>query len=212
MPIIQYPQDIVGIQELIWKTKPDLIIEIGVARGGSVIFTASMLLLLELLEKINQKSNLEIDSIKRKVIGIDIDIRKHNKDNITNHPAYEIIDLIEGSSVDEKVIEKVKFIAKDYKNIMLILDSNHEHDHVLKELQQYSQLVTKGNYCIVLDTIIEDLPNDFFNDRNWSVGNNPKTAVVEFLKDNKNFEIDEAMNNKLLISVAPDGYLKKIKK
>ena len=192
-PIIQYPQDIIATQEIIWQVKPDLIIETGIAHGGSLIFHASM---LELLGGDGQ------------VLGIDIDIREHNRVEIEKHPMYKRINMIQGSSIDEDIAKQVHDFAKDKKRILVLLDSMHTHDHVLKELQLYSPLVTKGSYLVVFDTIIEDLPDDFFDDRPWDKGNNPKTAVWEFLKTNDRFEIDKEMENKLLITIAPDGYLK----
>lgn len=198
-PIIQYPQDIVAMQEIIWAVKPDLIIETGIAHGGSLIFNASMLALLEACKLIK----------KGRVIGIDIDIRKHNKAQIKKHPLANRIKMIQGSSIDESVIKKVGSYAKAFKNILVILDSNHTHEHVLAELNAYSQFVSKGSYCIVLDTIIEDMPVNSFPDRPWGKGNNPKTAVWKFLKGHKEFAIDKSIENKLLITVAPDGYLKK---
>ena len=213
LPIIQYPQDMIAVQEIIWDKRPDLIIETGVARGGSVIMYASLLILIETLSKLKDNNN-ELTftrNFKSKVIGIDVDIRKENRLNIHNHPASRIIDLIEGSSTNNNIVGQVKSISEKYNNVMVILDSNHEHHHVLEELNLYSELVTVGQYCIVFDTVIENLPDDFFPDRPWSVGNNPKTAVDEFLIKNKNFEVDKRFDDKLLISAAPDGYLKKIK-
>jgi cephalosporin hydroxylase len=194
-PIIQYPQDIMAMQELIWEIKPDLIIETGIAHGGSIIYYAS---LLELIGK-------------GEVLGIDIDIRKHNRDKIEEHPMYKRIHMLEGSSVSEEMIEKVKPFAKDKKTILVCLDSNHTHEHVLAELNLYAPFVTPGSYLIVFDTIVEDLPERYLPNRYWSIGNNPKTAVHEFLKSNSDFEIDKTMDNKLLISVNPNGYLKRIK-
>jgi cephalosporin hydroxylase len=198
IPIIQFPQDIVGLQELIWKIKPELIIETGIARGGSLIFSASMLQLIG----------------KGSVVGIDIDIRKENKAAILKHPLYKRIKMIEGSSTDKSVINKVNKIAKNKKNILVILDSNHTHEHVLAELNAYSKLVKKGSYVIVFDTIIEDIPDKYSKklmNGNWNKKNNPKTAVYEFLNGNKRFKIDYNIENKLLITVAPDGFLKCIK-
>ena len=192
-PIIQFPQDIIAMQEIIWQVKPDLIIETGIAHGGSLIFYASM---LELLGNNGQ------------VLGIDIDIREHNRVEIEKHPMYKRITMIEGSSIDENVVQNVRDFAKDKKKVLVALDSMHTHDHVLKELELYSPLVTKGSYIVVFDTIIEDMPKDFFPDRPWSKGNNPKTAVWEFMKNKDRFEIDKKIENKLLITVAPDGYLK----
>lgn len=192
-PIIQFPQDIIAAQEIIWKVKPDLIIETGIAHGGSLILSASM---LELLGGDGQ------------VLGIDIDIREHNRVEIEKHPMYKRIDMIEGSSIDEDIAKQVHGFAKDKKQILVLLDSMHTHDHVLKELQLYSPLVTKGSYLVVFDTIIEDMPENFFPDRLWGKGNNPKTAVWEFIKNNDRFVVDKEIENKLLITVAPDGYLR----
>ncbi len=193
-PIIQYPQDIVAMQEIIWRVKPDLVIETGIAHGGSIIFSASM---------------LELLGGDRRVIGIDIDIRQHNRKEIESHPMFRRIDMIEASSVDLATVEKVKKLAAGRKNIMVILDSNHTHAHVLEELRLYSPFVTTGNYLLVFDTVVEDLPEELFPDRPWSRGDNPKTAVHEFLKSNGDFEIDKEIENKLMITVAPDGFLKR---
>lgn len=196
IPIIQFPQDIIALQEIIWNVKPDLIIETGVAHGGSLILSASI---------------LELIGDEALVVGIDIDIRSHNRDAIENHPMFKRIKLLEGSSISEEILEQVREIAKDKKNILVILDSNHTHDHVLEELNLYSPFVTKDNYCIVFDTVIEDMPENSFPDRPWGKGDNPKTAVWEFLDNNDEFFIDKELENKLLITVAPDGYLKKVK-
>lgn len=194
-PIIQYPQDMIAMQELIWEIKPDLVIETGIAHGGSIIYYAS---LLELIGK-------------GEVLGIDIDIRDHNKKKIEEHPMYKRIQMLEGSSVSEEMVEKVKQHASGKEKILVCLDSNHTHEHVLAELNLYAPFVTAGSYLVVFDTIVEDLPERYLPGRYWSVGNNPKTAVQEFLKQNNDFEIDETMDNKLLISVNPGGYLKRIK-
>lgn len=199
-PIIQYPQDIVAMQEIIWQVKPDLIIETGIAHGGSLIFSASIIALLEVCGYIK----------KGHVLGIDIDIRQHNKVEIEKHPLANKIEMIQGSSVDKAVIGQVYDFAKDYKNVLVVLDSNHTHEHVLAELDAYAMLVSRGSYCVVFDTVIEDLPEGSFSDRPWHKGNNPKTAVREYLKTHKEFEIDKDIQNKLLITVAPDGYLKRI--
>jgi cephalosporin hydroxylase len=192
-PIIQFPQDMVAMQEIIWQTKPDLIIETGVAHGGSIIYYASL---------------IEMLGNNGKVLGIDIDIRAHNREEIEKHAMYKHIELIEGSSISPEVLSKVKLLAQDKQNILVILDSNHTHVHVLNELELYSPLVTKGNYLVVFDTLIEDMPDDLINDRPWKHGNNPKTAVHQFLNDNDRFIIDKDIEAKILITVAPDGYLK----
>lgn len=200
-PIIQYPQDIMAMQELIWEVKPDLIIETGIAHGGSLIFSASMLALLEICGEIE----------KGEVLGIDIDIRAHNKEAIEAHPMSKKITMFQGSSIDDDMIKKVHDFAKKGKRILVCLDSNHTHAHVLAELQAYASLVSVGSYCVVFDTVVEDLPNEMWDDRPWGKGDNPKTAVWEFLKTHDDFMIDEQMDNKLLISVAPSGYLKRVK-
>jgi cephalosporin hydroxylase len=195
-PIIQYPQDIIAMQEIIWNVKPDLIVETGIAHGGSLIFYASM---------------LELLGGDGKVLGIDIDIREHNRREIEKHPMFKRITMIEGSSVDKNVVEKVRKYAQGKKRVLVCLDSLHTHDHVLRELEAYTSLVTIGSYCVVFDTIVEDLPDEFSADRPWGKGNNPKTAVWEFLKQNDRFVIDKKIEDKLLITVAPNGYLKCIK-
>lgn len=192
-PIIQFPQDIVALQEIIWTVKPDLIIETGIARGGSIIFYASI---------------LELIGGEGQVLGIDIDIRHHNRVEIENHPMFKRIRMIEGSSVDQKIIGEVYKVAQDKKRVLVILDSHHTHAHVLNELEAYSPLVTLGSYLVVLDTVIEDMPDDFSPNRPWGKGNNPKTAVLEFLKNNHRFVIDKEVEYKLLITVASSGYLK----
>ena len=209
-PIIQYPQDMIAIQELIWEVKPDLIIETGIAHGGSVIMSASALALLDICEAIKNKQKFDPNKSNRKVIGIDIDIRKHNRSAIENHPMVSRIELLEGSSIDPKIIEKVKSISKNYEKILVCLDSNHTHNHVLLELNAYAPLTSINSYCVVFDTIIEDMPKGTFEDKAWDVGDNPKTAVREYLKNHPEFEIDKNIDNKLMISVAPEGYLKKV--
>jgi cephalosporin hydroxylase len=213
-PAIQYPQDMIAMKELIWQIKPDLIIETGIAHGGSLILSASMLALLDICDAIELGGGATINpnKSKRKVLGVDIDIRSHNKEAILAHPMASRIQMIQGSSIDHFIIEKVKNIALGYKRILVCLDSNHSHQHVLAELQAYAQLVSVGSYCVVLDTIIEDMPTEMFSDRPWGPNNNPKTAVWEYLKTHPEFEIDKQIPNKLLITVAPDGYLKRINK
>lgn len=209
-PIIQYPQDMAAMQEIIWEVRPDLIIETGIAHGGSLIFSASMLALLDLTDAIQQKSSITPGDSKRKVLGLDIEIRPHNREAIEAHPLASYIQMIQGSSIDQGVVEQVKSIAGGYSKILVCLDSNHTHEHVLEELKAYAPLVSKGSYCVVFDTIVEDLPKEMFSDRPWGPGNNPKTAVFEFLKTHPEFEIDKSIDHKLLISVAPDGFLKRI--
>ena len=196
-PIIALPQDMIAMQELIWEVKPDLIIETGVAHGGSIVYYASL---------------LELIGGEGLVVGIDIDIRKHNRDLIEAHPMMKRIKLLEGSSIGNEIVSQVKEIASNKKKVMVCLDSNHTHEHVYNELKLYAPLTTVGSYCIVFDTVVEDMPIDWnWGNRPWGVGNNPKTAVMDFLRENNSFEIDKSIDNKLLISVAPDGYLKRVK-
>ena len=192
-PIIQFPQDIVALQEIIWDVQPRVIVETGIAHGGSLIFSASM---------------LELIGGEGRVIGVDIDIREHNRVEIERHPLARRITMIQGSSVDDEVAQRVADEAKGDGPVLVILDSNHTHDHVLRELELYSPLVTRGSYLIVFDTVIQDMPADFFPNRPWGRDSNPKTAVTEFLKMNSRFEIDREMDAKLQITVAPGGYLR----
>lgn len=210
-PIIQYPQDMVAMQELIWQVRPDLIIETGIAHGGSLIFSASMLAQLDMCDAINEGKVLDPAVSKRKVLGIDIDIRAHNKAAIEAHPMASRITMLQGSSVAPEIVQQVHDIAKHYNRVLVCLDSNHTHDHVLAELEAYAPLVSVGSYCVVFDTIVEDLPvGTSPQQRQWGPGNNPKTALREYLKKHSEYKVDETIQNKLLITVAPEGYLKKI--
>ncbi len=209
-PIIQFPNDMVAVQELIWRVKPDLIIETGIAHGGSLIFSASMLALLDMCEAIESGQTIDPKISKRKVLGIDIDIRQHNREAISNHPMASRIEMIQGSSIAQETIAQVHSVASQYQRILVCLDSNHTHDHVLAELAAYAPLTSVGSYCVVFDTFVEDGPSDLFPNRPWAPGNNPKTAVWQYLKDHPEFEIDKSMHNKLQITVAPDGYLKRV--
>jgi cephalosporin hydroxylase len=210
-PIIQYPQDMVAMQEIIWSVKSDLIIETGIAHGGSLIFSASILALLDVADAIESRVAINPKEIRRKVLGIDIDIRDHNRAAIDAHPMASRIQMIQGSSIAPEVIEEVRDVAANYSRVLVSLDSNHTHDHVLAELEAYAPLVSVGSYCVVFDTVIEDMPKEMFPDRPWGPGNNPKTAVREYLKTHPEFEIDKSIQHKLLITVAPDGYLKRMR-
>jgi len=201
VPIIQAPQDLQALQEIIWEVKPDLIIETGIAWGGSIIFNASMLTILEACGVVEHGE----------VLGIDIDIREHNKKDILAHPMSKRITMLEGSSIDGEIIEKVTEFAKHKRRVLIMLDSNHTHEHVLAELRAYAPLVSLGSYIIVQDTGVEDLPAGTTSDRPWGQGSNPKTAVWEFLKDNNDFTIDKIMESKLILTSSPDGFLKRIK-
>lgn len=195
-PIIKYPQDIAIMQELIWKVRPDLIIETGIAHGGSIIFSSSM---------------MELLGNGGKVIAVDIDIRKHNREEIEKHPMYKNITMLEGSSVDEKIVQQISDYAKDFKNVMIVLDSNHSHDHVYRELELYTPLVSVGSYILLPDTFVEFFPKGYVTNRPWDVGNNPFTAMEAFLKTTTDFVKDETITDKLLITEAlGGGYLKRV--
>jgi cephalosporin hydroxylase len=209
-PIIQYPQDIVAMQELIWSVRPDLIIETGIAHGGSLVFSASMLALLDLCDASIAGEMLDPRKPRRRVLGIDIDIRAHNRAAIEAHPMATRIDMIQGSSIANDVVARVKAIAAGYERVLVCLDSNHTHDHVLAELQAYAPLTTKDSYCVVFDTVVEDLPASTYNDRPWGPGNNPMTAVREYLKTHPEFVIDKSIQQQIQVTVAPEGWLKRI--
>jgi cephalosporin hydroxylase len=208
-PIIQYPQDLAAMQEIIWQVKPDLIIETGIAHGGSLIFSASMLALLDMCEAIEQKKTLDPSHSERKVLAVDIDIRAHNRAAVEAHPMSSRIQMIQGSSIAPEIVEEIRSIAAGFSKVLVCLDSNHTHEHVLEELKAYAPQVSPGSYCVVFDTIVEDLPKEMFPERSWGPGNNPKTAVWEFLKSHPEFYIDKSIDHKLLISVAPDGFLRR---
>ena len=218
-PIIQLPADMVAFQEIVWNVRPDLIIETGIAHGGSLILSASMLALLDYCDAVEQGTVVDPKKPKRRVLGIDIDIREHNRKAIETHPLAGCIDMVEGSSIADETVQKVKKAAAGFTRILLCLDSNHTHDHVLAELDAYAPLVSKGSYCIVFDTLVEDLPADTFPDRPWSPGDNPKTAVHAYLKKKNlrgadgqplHFEIDRVIEEKLLLNVTPDGFLRRL--
>ena len=204
-PIIQYPQDVIAFQEIAYQVKPDLIIETGIAHGGSLMLSASLLCMIDITEGIDPRQS------GRKVVGVDIDIREHNRKEIDKHPLRFKMELIEGSSIEPNIIQQIRSLANGEKRVLICLDSNHTYDHVLEELDGYGDLTSIGSYCIVFDTIIEDLPDGSQKDRPWGIGNNPKTAVIDWLKRHPEFILDEHIDNKLLISAAPSGYLRRIK-
>jgi cephalosporin hydroxylase len=195
-PIIQFPQDMIAMQEIIWNVKPDLIIETGIAHGGSLLYYASL---------------LELTGNDGYVLGIDVDIRPHNRTAIEEHPMCSRVRMIEGSSVADAVLNEVKAHVDGKQRIIVILDSSHTHEHVLAELQGYAPFVTRDSYLVVFDTLLEDMPDDLVQGRPWGRGNNPKTAVMEFLQSTDRFEIDKSLESKILITVAPGGYLKCIR-
>lgn len=193
-PAIQFPQDMIAMQEIIWRTKPEVIVETGIAHGGSLVFSASMLALL---------------GGEREAIGIDIDIRAHNRAAIEAHPMASRITMFEGSSVDEALAARVREHVGD-RTAMVVLDSNHTADHVARELELYSPLVRAGFYLIVMDTAVEYADPASIVDRPWGPGNNPMTAVDAFLAREPRFAIDEEYDAKLLFTVAPRGYLRAV--
>jgi cephalosporin hydroxylase len=204
-PIIQFPTDMVALQEIIWNVKPDVIIETGIAHGGSLIFSASMLALLDLCDGKGAES-----ATARRVLAVDIEIRPHNRAAIEAHPLADRISMFEGSSTDTDIVATIRRKAGSFERVLVCLDSNHTHDHVLAELNAYAPLVTKGSYCVVFDTIIEDMPDSLFTNRPWDSSSNPKTAVHAFLNNHPEFVVDDSIDQKLQISVAPSGYLKRI--
>lgn len=209
-PAIQFPQDMIAVQELVWQARPDVIVETGIAHGGSLIFSAALLTLLDYCDALAAGVVLDPAKPSRRVIGVDIDIRPHNRAAIEAHPMANRIEMIQGSAIDPDIIAQVKARVGNSKRVLVILDSNHTHEHVLAELNGYAPLVNVGSYCVVMDTLVEDMPAGSFPDRPWDKGDNPKTAVHEFLRTNGQFEIDKSIDHKLLISVAPDGYLKRV--
>ena len=194
-PIIQFPQDMIVMQELIWEIQPDLIIETGIAHGGSLVYYASIMELIG----------------KGRIIGVDVEIRDHNLKAMEEHPMFKRIKMIEGSSIDKKIVKKIFKLAERKKKILVLLDSSHTHSHVLEELKSYSPLVKKGSYVVVFDTVLEDMPKNSFPNRPWDKGDNPKTAVKEFVKKSNRFKIDVDIERKLMITSNPSGFLKCVK-
>jgi cephalosporin hydroxylase len=209
-PAIQFPTDAWAMQEIMWEAKPDVIVETGVAHGGSLVFYAAMLAMLDLSEYLSEETAEEFRP-RRKVIGVDIEIREHNRRAIDGHPFRPWIALIEGSSTEAPVIERVREESNKYTRRMVVLDSNHTHDHVFAELNAYAPLVTPDQYLVVFDTLVEFIPGPSVRERPWGPGNNPMTAVREFLKQSDQFSIDEHIHNKLQITVAPNGFLKRLR-
>jgi len=208
-PIIQYPQDMWAVQDLIWRVRPDLVIETGIAHGGSLILSASMLAMLDMCDAIEAGTVLDPRESRRKVLGLDIDIRAHNRAAIERHPMASRIQMIQGSSIAPEVVQQVHAIAQQHDRILVFLDSMHTHEHVLAELQAYAPLVSPGSYCVVFDTFVDDMPPGFFADRPWDVGNNPKTAVREWMAGNPDFEVDAELEQRLQVTVAPQGFLQR---
>lgn len=193
LPIIQYPADIVAMQEVIWQMRPQVIVETGVARGGSLVFYASMLQLLGQ------------DGV---VVGVEVALTDENRKAIETHPLAGRIRLVDGSSVADETVAQVKRTVGAAAPVLVILDSLHTHDHVLQELRAYAPLVRRGSYLVVFDTLIENLPAEVIGDRPWGKGDNPKTAVQAFLKETNRFEIDRSFDDRLLLSVCSTGFLR----
>lgn len=221
-PIIQVPQDVYAIQELIWAVRPDLIVETGIAHGGSLVMSASMLAMLDYCEAVENGRVLDPKAPGRRVVGVDIDIRPHNRVGIESHPLAHKITTIQGSSVDPAVFAQVAAMAGEVRRVLVFLDSNHTHEHVLAELELYAPLTSPGSYCVVWDTGVEDLPEHMCSDRPWGKGDNPKTAVWAYMQRLKAegrtamdggplaFEYDKTIENKISITASPDGFLKRI--
>lgn len=208
-PIIQYPQDMWAVQDLIWRVRPDLVIETGIAHGGSLVLSASMLAMLDMCDAIEAGATLDPRQSRRKVLGLDVDIRAHNRAAIEAHPMASRIQMIQGSSIAPEVVQQVREVAQGYGRVLVFLDSMHTHEHVLAELDAYAPLVSSGSYCVVFDTFVDDMPPGFFADRPWDVGNNPKTAVRQWLPAHPEFEVDTAMEQRLQVTVAPQGFLRR---
>jgi len=208
-PIIQYPQDMWAVQDLIWRVRPDLVVETGIAHGGSLVLSASMLALLDMCDAIDAGTTIDPRQSRRKVLGLDIDIRAHNRIAIEAHPMASRIQMIQGSSIDPEVVRQVQAEAKKHERVLVFLDSMHTHDHVLAELEAYAPLVSSESYCVVFDTFVDDMPPGFFADRPWDVGNNPKTAVRQWLSGHPEFEVDTEMEQRLQVTVAPMGFLRR---
>ncbi len=210
-PIIQYPQDICAMQELVWRVRPDVIVETGIAHGGSLILSASLLAMLDLCDATEAGGVVDPAQPKRRVVGVDIDIRPHNRAAIEAHPMAKRITMIQGSSVDPGIVAQVKAAVGDARTVLVCLDSNHTHEHVLAELEAYAPIVSPGSYCVVFDTVIENLPSEMYVDRPWDVGDNAMTAMRDWIARNPDFVIDREMDAKLQISVAPNGYLRRLR-
>jgi cephalosporin hydroxylase len=195
-PALNLPQDMFALQEIIFKTRPQFIIELGVAWGGSLLFYST---LMEVLGG-------------ERIIGVDIYIPEDLRERLSSHGNLsKRLTLINGSSIEQDTQRQVKSIVGDCREVMVVLDSYHTHDHVLKELHLYSSFVGKGSYLICGDTVVEDIPEQEHRSRPWGPGNNPKTALRQFLQENDRFEVDDYYDQKLLFTCSPGGYLKAIK-
>lgn len=210
-PIIQYPQDMIALQEIIWRVQPDIIIETGIAHGGSLVFSASMLMLLDILTAGHGSQTHAAPRQHRRVIGVDVDIRTHNREAIANHPLAGMITMLQGSSTACEIISEVIRLVGPHDRVLVCLDSDHTREHVAAELAAYAPLVTDGSYLVVYDTVVEEMPPEFRVGKSWGPGNSPLTAIKDFLATNGDFEADTAFDHKLQITVARGGYLRRIK-
>lgn len=195
LPVIQMPPDIVVLQEVIWETRPQLVIETGIARGGSLVLYASILELVG----------------EGEVLGIDVDIRAHNREAIEAHPLAKRIRMIEGSSLDDDVVAQARAAAANVERVMVVLDSNHTHAHVLAELRAYGPLVTVSQFLVVADTFVEQIPAQGHRPREWGPGDNPATALGAWLDEVDDFAPDPFVNAKLLLTASPGGYLRRVR-
>lgn len=209
-PIIQLPQDVVAVQELVWETRPDVIVETGIAHGGSLVLSASILAMLDLADAAARGGTVDPRRPSRRVIGVDIDIRAHNRAAVEAHPLAPWIRMVQGSSIDPSTVAEVRALVPEGARVLVMLDSNHTHDHVLEELRAYAPLTTPGSWCIVFDTLLEDMPAEFCTGRPWAPGNSPKTAVHAYVREDARFRIDASIHQKLQLTVAPDGYLRRV--
>lgn len=208
-PIIQYPQDIMAVQELICQVRPDVVVETGIAHGGSLILSASVLAMLDYGDAVAAGTVLDPAQPNRRVVGVDIDIRSHNRAAIEAHPMASRITMIEGSSIAPDTVSAVRAAVGDARKVLVFLDSMHTHNHVMGELDAYAPMVSPGSYCVVFDTFVEDMPPAFFADRPWDVGNNPMTAVNDWLPAHPDFTVDTAWDHKLMVTVARGGFLRR---
>jgi cephalosporin hydroxylase len=208
-PLIQYPQDVVAMQELVWRTRPTLIVETGIAHGGSLVLSGSLLALVEYCTAAEQGTVVDPRNPQGRVLGIDVDIRAHNRRLIEAHPLAGRIEMLEGSSVDPAVVATVRQRAAGEPRVLVCLDSNHTHAHVLAELEAYAELVTPGSYLVVCDTVIAELDPGLFPDRPWGHGDNPRSALEAFLATHPEFQPDPEFA-KLLVGSNPGGYLRRV--
>jgi cephalosporin hydroxylase len=199
VPLIQLPEDVMRYQEVVWRIKPDVIIETGIAHGGSAVLSASMLKLIG----------------KGRVIAVDIEIRPHNRKRIEAHPLAPMITMFEGSSTAPDIVSKIKALVQPGETVLVVLDSNHTYAHVTDELEAYASLVTPGSYIVSTDGIMRDLTNVPRGDKSWGQ-DNPAQAAVDFAKRHPQFVVEQpewVFNESTLkhnITHWPDAWLKRV--